>query len=203
MTKRLSSDARGASLFGGFGMSITNHNMPTTLSVSPDERWYVARTQSQRELYASKQLVNQGFRVFVPRYWKNRRHARKAETVLAALFPRYIFVRLDRTKERWRSINGTFGVDRLLTHDGEPQAVPRGVVESFISATAPDGGIRFHFDLKEGQNIRVTAGPFAELVGQLERLDENGRVRILLDLMGGKVRVGLPQTFLAPNEISS
>ena len=184
-------------------MSITNHNMPTTLSVSPDERWYVARTQSQRELYASKQLVNQGFRVFVPRYWKNRRHARKAETVLAALFPRYIFVRLDRTKERWRSINGTFGVDRLLTHDGEPQAVPRGVVESFITATAPDGGIRFHFDLKEGQNIRVTAGPFAELVGQLERLDENGRVRILLDLMGGKVRVGLPQTLLAPSEIST
>jgi transcription antitermination factor NusG len=184
-------------------MSITNHNMPTTLSVSPDERWYVARTQSQRELYASKQLVNQGFRVFVPRYWKNRRHARKTETVLAALFPRYIFVRLDRTKERWRSINGTFGVDRLLTRDGEPQAVPRGVVESLITATAPDGGIRFHFDLKEGQNIRVTAGPFADLVGQLERLDENGRVRILLDLMGGKVRVGLPQTFLAPNEISS
>ena len=183
-------------------MTNTNFSMPTTLSLSLDERWYVVRTQAQRELYASKQLVNQGFRVFVPRYWKNRRHARKAEAVLAALFPRYIFVRLDRTKDRWRSINGTFGVDRLLTHDGEPQAVPRGVVESFIRATAPDGGIRFHFDLKEGQNIRITAGPFAELVGQLERLDENGRVRILLDLMGGKVRVGLPQTLLAPSEIS-
>src|SRR4029078_520769 len=109
-------------------MSIPNHNMPTALSVSPDERWYVVHTQAQRELYASKQLVNQGFRVFVPRYWKNRRHARKGEAVLAALFPRYIFVRLDRTKDRWRSINGTFGVDRLLTHDVETHALPRGAV---------------------------------------------------------------------------
>ena len=105
---------------------------------------------------------------------------------------------LDRTKDRWRSINGTLGVDRLLTYDGEPQPVPHGVVESLISAADPDGGIRFHFDLKEGETIRVTAGPFADLVGQLERLDENGRVKVLLDLMGGKVRVALPQTLVAP-----
>jgi hypothetical protein len=45
----------------------------------------------------------------------------------------------------------------------------------------------------------VTAGPFAEFVGELEHLDPNGRVRVLLELMGGKTRVALPQTLLAPN----
>jgi transcription antitermination factor NusG len=178
---------------------VSNLSIPPALSLAPQERWYVARTLAQRELHASRQLINQGFRPFVPLYWKNRRHARKTETVLAALFPRYIFVILDRTKDRWRSINGTLGVDRLLIYDGEPQPVPHGVVERLISAADPDGSIHFHFDLKEGEIIRVTAGPFVDLVGQLERLDDNGRVKVLLDLMGGKVRVALPQTLVAPS----
>jgi transcriptional antiterminator RfaH len=56
--------------------------------------------------------------------------------------------------------------------------------------------------LKQGQTVVVTAGPFADLVGQLERLDDNGRVRVLLELMGGKVQVSLPQTQIAPSEVA-
>ena len=168
------------------------------LPLSQQERWYVARTLPQRELQAAQQLTNQGFRVFVPRYWRNRRHARKVETVSAPLFPRYIFTILDLTRERWRSINGTLGVERLLMSAGEPQPVPQGVVESLIDAADPGGTMQFHFHLKEGQTIRVTAGPFAELIGQLERLDDNGRVRVLLEIMGGTVRVALAQTLVAP-----
>jgi transcriptional antiterminator RfaH len=81
---------------------------------------------------------------------------------------------------------------------GEPQAVPQGVVESLITAADTDGNVHFDFHLKEGQSIRVTAGPLADLVGQLEGLDDNGRVRVLLEIMGGKVRVALPQTLVAP-----
>ncbi len=163
-----------------------------------DERWYVARTLPQRELHASRQLDNQGFRTFVPRFWKNRRHARKVETVLAPLFPRYIFVVVDRTRDRWRSINGTLGVDRLLMYGGEPQPVPLGVVENLIRVADQEGNIRFDFDLREGQSVKVTAGPFADLVGRLERLDDNGRVRVLLEILGGTVRVALPQILVAP-----
>ncbi|MGC2410092.1 MAG: transcription termination/antitermination NusG family protein [Methyloceanibacter sp.] len=172
--------------------------LPSELPLSQQERWYVARTLPQRELQAAQQLTNQGFRVFVPRYWKNRRHARKVETVSAPLFPRYIFTILDLTRERWRSINGTLGVERLLMSAGEPQPVPQGVVESLIDAADPGGTMQFHFHLKEGQAIKVTAGPFAELIGQLERLDDNGRVRVLLEIMGGTVRVALAQTLVAP-----
>jgi transcription elongation factor/antiterminator RfaH len=168
------------------------------LPLARQERCYVARTLPQRELCAAKQLTNQAFRVFVPRCWKNRRHARRVETVSAPLFPRYLFVILDQTRDRWRSINGTLGVDRLLMQAGAPQPVPEGVVESLINAADCDGNIHFDFRLKEGQKIKVTAGPFAELVGQLERLDDNGRVRVLLDIMGGTVRVVLRQTLVAP-----
>ena len=178
---------------------VSNFALACKLALADQERWYVARTLPQRELQASKQLSNQNFRVFVPRHWKNRRHARKVETISAPLFPRYIFVIVDPARDRWWSINGTLGVDRLLMQGGEPQPVPQGVVESLINAGDPDGNVHFHCRLKEGQSIKVTAGPFADLVGQLERLDENGRVRVLLEMLGSKVLVALPETLVAPS----
>ena len=173
-------------------------NIEHVNALEKNERWYVARTLPQRELHAAQQLENQGFRAFVPRYWKNRRHARKVETISAPLFPRYIFVVLDRTRDRWRSVNGTLGVDRLLMYGGEPQPVPHGVVESLVAAADGEGNVRFDFNLKQGDAVKVIAGPFAEFVGQLQQLDENGRVRVLLEILGGRVSVALPRGLLAP-----
>jgi transcription antitermination factor NusG len=171
---------------------------PSPFSLRGPERWYVVRTLAQRERLAGKQLDNQGFRVFIPHCWKNRRHARRVETVSLPLFPRYIFVILDRGRDRWRSINGTLGVERLLMQSGEPQPVPVGVVESLISAADEDGHVSFGFVLQEGETVRITAGPFANFVGHLESLDEKGRVKVLLGLMGGDVGVTLSQAMVVP-----
>lgn len=169
-----------------------------SLAVLENERWYVARTHPQRELQAAKQLSNQSFRAFVPRYKKTRRHARKVETVAVPLFPRYLFVIADLTKDRWRAINGTYGVERLLMQGGEPLPVPPGVVETLIDAADADGIMEFGQRLEAGQQIKVTEGPFAELVGQLEQLDDNGRVDVLLEIMGRKIRVALPRALVTP-----
>jgi transcription antitermination factor NusG len=157
----------------------------SALTLVACERWYVVRTQVQRELRAAHQLRNQGFRVFVPRGWKNRRHARRLETISAPLFPRYIFTIVER------SINGTLGVDRLLMCGGEPQPVPHGLVENPIATTDIDGNIHFEHHLREGQSVKAIAGPFANLIGTLEQLDEKWRVRILLELMGASPIVAL------------
>ena len=168
------------------------------LPLAGEQRWYVVRTLAQRERLAVQQLVNQGYRAFLPLHLKTRRHARKVETISAPLFPRYLFTILDLTCDRWRSINGTFGVERLLMSGAKPQAVPHGLVESFISAADEDGTVHFDFHLHEGQSVKVVAGPFANLIGRLERLDDKGRVSVLLELLGGSVRVALPRKFLTP-----
>jgi transcription elongation factor/antiterminator RfaH len=169
-----------------------------TSPIAPGERWYVVHTQPRRELFAAQQLANQGFRAFVPRHWKSRRHARRVETISAPLFPRYIFTVLDQGRDRWRSVNGTLGVDRLLMCAGEPQAVPEGLVEGLILAADADGNVRFDMNLREGQIIKIMAGPFADMVGTLEKLDDRGRVRVLLEIMGANLRVALSQALLAP-----
>jgi len=168
------------------------------LPLHPQERWYVVRTHAQRELLATQQLKNQEFRVFLPKHLKTRRHARKVETISAPLFPQYLFAVLDLSKDRWRSINGTLGVDRVLMCAGEPQPVPHGLVESLIQAADADGTVRFDFNLREGQSVKVGAGPFADLIGRLERLDDRGRVNVLLEMLGGTIRVTLPRVLVQP-----
>jgi transcriptional antiterminator RfaH len=145
---------------------------------------------------AERQLANQAYRVFLPRFFKTRRHARKFETVSVPLFPSYLFIVLDLTRDRWRAVNGTYGVDRLLMRGGEPEPVPKGLVEQLVGAAQDDGVIRLKSGLEPGQTIRVTSGPFADLIGILQRLDETGRVQILLKFLGGKVPVSLPESLV-------
>jgi transcriptional antiterminator RfaH len=49
------------------------------------------------------------------------------------------------------------------------------------------GACRFDRDLVEGQQVRIISGPLASAVGKLTRLDANGRVGVLLELLNGSV----------------
>ena len=172
----------------------------SSLARDAQERWFVVHTQPHRETLAERQLANQNYRVFLPRFLKSRRHARKLETVSAPLFPNYLFIILDPSRDRWRSVNGTYGVDRLLTQAGAPEPVPHGLVEPFLAAADAEGVVRLHPKLKHGQMVRVSAGPFADLVGWLQQLDDSGRVRILLEVLGGKVPVLLSEDCVVPTD---
>jgi transcriptional antiterminator RfaH len=52
-----------------------------SLALAGQERWFVVRTQPHRESQAERQLANQHYRIFLPRFRKSRRHARKFEIV--------------------------------------------------------------------------------------------------------------------------
>ena len=91
--------------------------------------WFVAQTHANAENKATAQLVRQGFEVYLPRFLKRRRHARKVEIVPTALFPRYLFVAVDLESQRWRSIHSTVGVSRLLCNGDAPAQVAAGIVE--------------------------------------------------------------------------
>jgi transcriptional antiterminator RfaH len=81
---------------------------------------------------------------------------------------------------------------------GRPCPAPVGVVEALLASSDKQGIVHFGGELREGQRIMVTAGPFGELLGVLERLDDDGRARILLDVMGGRVLVTLPREAIFP-----
>ena len=167
-------------------------------STSAGERWYVVHTQPHAEGRAAANLERQGYLLFCPRMRKTVRHARKATATLAPLFPNYLFVRLDVSRHRWRGVNGTRGVVRLIVQGETPLPVPLGVVEALQDRLGADGVFEWTEALKIGQSVRISSGPFADLVGTLERLDDDGRVRVLLDILGRSVSVALRCEALMP-----
>lgn len=118
---------------------------------------------------------------------------------MAPLFPNYLFLQLDPSRDRWSAINSTRGVVRLIMlADGTPQPIPIGIVETLRARMNADGAIDWLSTFNVGQTVRIADGPFVDLIGTLEYLDGAGRVRVLLDLLGRSVCVALQREALMP-----
>jgi transcription antitermination factor NusG len=168
-------------------------------ALSDSERWYAVHTLPFAEARAEGQLHRQGFRTsFQPKRHKTVRHARRWSTVEAPFFPRYLLIVLDLTRQQWRSVNGTFGVSRLVMRGDEPHPVPRGVVEALIAAADARGILRLAGKLQVGDPVRLMAGPFAEQLAILDELDDTGRVRVLLDILGRRVAISTEANNVLP-----
>jgi transcriptional antiterminator RfaH len=180
---------------GSFGSNISFHG-EIEARLTDGERWYLAQTLPYQENRAQTALELQGFRNFLPRRLKTVRHARRLRTVNAPLFPRYIFVALDLDRDRWRSVNGTRGVSSLVMAHDRPVPAPEGVVETLILSTDRSGQLRFVEEFEIGQTVRLTAGPFAQSLGVLDRLSSKERVDVLLNIMSGAIRVSVARDCL-------
>lgn len=158
-----------------------------------DESWYVVQTRAKAEVKAAHNLIRQGFEIYLPKYLKRRSHARKVESVQAPLFPSYLFVRIDMATQRWRAIQSTFGVSRLVSNGSDPAPVSQQVLSSLRMREDDRGCIRLDKRPKFalGDRVRVVAGVFAENLGLFDGMADRERVGILLDLLGRKVRVTL------------
>jgi transcription antitermination factor NusG len=168
------------------------------VELAAGRRWFVVHTLPHREFQAERNLSAQGFRAFLPAEWRTIRHARRFQTVKAALFSRYLFVELDLDRDRWRSVNGTFGVANMIMEGDRPKAVPPGIVEALLALRGQGEVVSFASELRCGQAVRLVSGPFAGAIGMLERLTSAARVQVLLNLMGGAIMLSLDRKAVAP-----
>src|SRR5262245_12309539 len=155
-----------------------------------NSRWYVVQSQPNAENKAVAHLMRQGFTTYLPRYLKRRRHARRVDIVPVPLFPRYFFIAIDITVQRWRSVYSTIGVTQLIGNGDVPAAAPD---EGVTTLKAREGGAGFiHLKPRQfrlGEKIRIIEGVFADCLGLYDGMTDHDRVTILLDLLGRKVRV--------------
>jgi transcriptional antiterminator RfaH len=120
------------------------------------------------------------------------------QNILKPLFQGYIFIVMDLSKHRWRSVNGTFGVASLIMGGEQPRPAPMGVVEALVASCENSGVVRLDESLEIGQKVRILSGPFAETLCRLAHLDDRGRVRVLLEIMGMEVAAQLDRSAIAP-----
>ena len=76
--------------------------------------------------------------------------------------------------------------------------VPSGVIEGLVVSCESRGVVRLDDGLEIGQNVRILSGPFAETLCRLSHLDDRGRVRVLLEIMGMEVAAQLDRSAIAP-----
>ena len=147
-------------------------------------RWFAVNTRPSSEERALINLERQGWYSFCPRFSRTTKSGRRMTTHLRPLFPGYVFVNMNTSRSRWRSIDGTFGVRTIVKVGDLPAPLPVGVLEALIAMTDEAGKVSFASSLNPGQDVRFQSGPFAGLIGTLEHLDASGRVTVLLDLLG-------------------
>lgn len=96
---------------------------------------------------------------------------------------------LDLRRDRWRSINGTAGVLRLIMAGDKPIAVPDNLIETIAERQAQGFEEVTSKDLRVDMPVALSCGPLADLIGRIERVDAKGRVQVLLEIMGRTVAV--------------
>jgi cytochrome oxidase assembly protein ShyY1 len=97
-------------------------------------------------------------------------------------------------------MRGWFPRDSINREHIPTIAVPEGVVDAIRAHEAAqtfDQSLEPARRFKPGMAVRVTGGPFADLIGKFQALADAERVIVLLDLLGREVRVHVPNRAVA------
>jgi transcriptional antiterminator RfaH len=152
--------------------------------------WYVVRTHCREEARAEANLAAGGFPTFFPRMKIDRRRKRANE--VEPLFPQYIFVRFDANTSL-RSVCFARGVQTVVKFGGSLARMDDGAIKLLQSRVDADGFVRVGEELRPGDRILIESGPFASLIGVIERhVSDKERVMVLLNGIGGGMRVEVP-----------
>ena len=181
----------GPATFGP-GESLGN-----TMTTKARTSWHLAQLKPNSARIAERNLLRQGFDVFLPRIEETVRRGQKFVMEQRALFPGYVFVGLDPAKPNWRSINATLGVSRLVSFGAAPVQVPDDLVLGLMARCNGDGLLQPEAGLKAGDTVVLTHGPFTDFVATIDRIAPDRRVWVLLDLMGQQVRLNTDTRHLA------
>jgi transcriptional antiterminator RfaH len=158
-------------------------------------KWFVVYSQPNKETIAAINIEQQGFKTYIPRYKKLRRHARKVETIFAPLFPRYFFVNLDQDFDNWAPINNTPGVSYLLkNNNGLLSSVPTNIIEELYRNHDEQGLVALSvLELfKSGDKVRILDGAFSNHIAIYDKMTDDQRAQLLINLIQREVKITIP-----------
>lgn len=163
------------------------------------ENWYVVATWPGGEYRARDWLERRGYagRLWLPEKLVRRQTRRKILVSLKLpLFPGYLFVAIDTSREAWHRIGEAPTVHGLLAIDGILLALPqREVVE--LRRRLNGRPLELTCRFTEHQPVRITDGVFAGHVGTV--LQQVGEcVKILLDFLGRATETLVPEALVEP-----
>jgi len=166
------------------------------------KEWYVVNTVSGYEYKVKEKLemmiVNSPeiqesiFRVIVPEQTiVEFKDGVKKERV-KKMFPGYVLVEMIMTDEVWFIVRNTQGVTGFIGSSGKG-AKPIPLMPDEVDRILSNMGMSrmdTAKDLVEGKKVKITDGPFKNMIGKIATVDlDNKKVELLLDLFGQETSV--------------
>ena len=166
------------------------------------KEWYVVNTVSGYEYKVKEKLemmiVNSPeiqesiFRVIVPEQTVVEYKDGVKKEKIKKMFPGYVLVEMIMTDEVWFIVRNTQGVTGFIGSSGKG-AKPIPLMPDEVDRILSNMGmsrIDIAKDLAEGNKVKITDGPFKNMVGKISSYDlENKKVEVLLDLFGQETSV--------------
>ncbi|MEZ5171107.1 MAG: transcription termination/antitermination protein NusG [Acidimicrobiia bacterium] len=117
-------------------------------------------------------------------------------TVKKKVFPGYLLVRCRLDDDAWYVVRNTPGVTGFVGSGSKPTPLSRKEVESILGvtpdSTGPERKARPRFGFDVGEQVRVTAGPFADFNGAISEIDmDKSKLKVLVNIFGRETPVEL------------
>jgi len=160
------------------------------LRLWPDVRlWYVVQTKPANEDRVKGNLLNQDIEPFLPLLGTYQYSNGKVIDRIKPLFPNYLFARMDLGLHYYK-VKYTRGVSKILGNGEGPIPISEKVIITIRERMGEDSLVKLEDELKDGDVVEVTSGPFKDLRGIFQKkMSGKGRVKILLGLIGVDVPV--------------
>lgn len=179
-------------------ISVTKEKAPEAVRM----KWYVLRVASNKEEQVRDTLVRkvkiEGLesrigRILVPtlREWRIKAGVRKG--IERKLYPGYVFVEMlceddgSLNESVWFLVKETTGVGDFIGSEGKPKSMSDVEVDQMLRATekADEQPTLSGLNIKKGDQVKITEGPFESYEGEVESVDERrGMVSVIVSIFG-------------------
>lgn len=160
------------------------------MSTLSQKIWYLLSSKPHKDAQAEEQLIRQEYEVYRPLAQRLRKRRGKMVKLTESLFPRYMFIQLDKVEDNWAPIRSTYGVSQIIRFGNEPTPVPDELIttlkqhEESLGEKAIDLD-KFHTD----DQVILTDGPFKGLSGAFLSYNGEERAIILLEIMNSQTKL--------------
>lgn len=165
-----------------------------------DRNWYAVHTyagyeqavlRNLKQRIESLNMEDQIFNVLVPTEKKIKIKGGKRVEVEEKIYPGYILVDMIVTDDSWYIVRNTPRVTGFVGSGVYPVPLSKKEVDDLFSRMNTDT-TKHAIDLETGDSIIVVDGPFKELEGKVEQVDEaRGKIKVMVSMFGRETPVEL------------
>src|SRR5574343_2066153 len=166
-----------------------------------ERNWYAIHTyagyenavmRNLRQRIDSLGMNDKIFDVIVPTEKKIKIKAGKRVEVEEKVYPGYVLVDMIVDDNSWYVVRNTPRVTGFVGAGVNPVPLDKSEVDSLFGKMDDGKGAKHQIDLSIGEIVRIGDGPFKDLEGKVNDVDnERGKVKVLVSMFGRETPVEL------------